>query len=101
ADVVYALAKLTAMLAVVGLAASTTEATGSLATQFALCQATLHLILVALYIRAEPASALLGPRGGPPRRGGPRGRPCRPGSATSAGRSPSQPRRPPLSWRQC
>ena len=51
-DVVYRLAKLTAMLAVVGLAASTTEATGSLATQFALCQATLHLILVALYIRA-------------------------------------------------
>src|SRR5215211_3095480 len=47
-DVVYRLAKLTAMLAVVGLAASTTEATGSLATQFALCQATLHLILVAL-----------------------------------------------------
>jgi low temperature requirement protein LtrA len=51
-DIVYRLAKLVAMLAVVGLAASTTEATGSLATQFALCQATLHLILVALYVRA-------------------------------------------------
>jgi low temperature requirement protein LtrA len=51
-DVVYRLAKLTAMLAVAGLAASATDATGSLATQFALCQAVLRIVLVYLYLRA-------------------------------------------------
>src|SRR5215216_6342581 len=108
-EVVYRLCKLTAMLAVVGLAASTTEATGSLATQFALCQATLHLMLVALYVRAarhvvqarsliavylvaEGLAAALWLAGAflpAPR------------SATSAGRSPWRPRRPPPSWRRC
>ena len=51
-DVVYRLAKLTAMLAVAGLAASATDATGSLAAQFALCQAALRLVLVGLLLRA-------------------------------------------------
>jgi low temperature requirement protein LtrA len=51
-DVVYRLAKLTAMLAVAGLAASATDATGSLAAQFALCQAALRIVLVYLYLRA-------------------------------------------------
>jgi low temperature requirement protein LtrA len=40
------------MLAVAGLAASATEATGSLARQFALCHAAIRLVLVALYLRA-------------------------------------------------
>ena len=51
-DVVYRLAKLGAMLAVAGLAASATEATGSLAGQFAFCQAAIRMVLVALYLRA-------------------------------------------------
>jgi Bacterial low temperature requirement A protein (LtrA) len=51
-DVVYRLAKLAAMLAVAGLVASATDATGSLATQFALCQAALRLVLVGLLLRA-------------------------------------------------
>ena len=51
-DVVYRLAKLTAMLAVVGLAASASDATGDLAGQFALCQAALRIVLVYLYLRA-------------------------------------------------
>jgi low temperature requirement protein LtrA len=51
-DVVYRLAKLTAMLAVAGLAASASEATESLAAQFALCQAALRIVLVYLYLRA-------------------------------------------------
>jgi low temperature requirement protein LtrA len=51
-DVVYRLAKLTAMLAVAGLAASASDATGSLAAQFALCQAALRMVLVCLYLRA-------------------------------------------------
>jgi low temperature requirement protein LtrA len=51
-DVVYRLAKLTAMLAVAGLAASATDATGNLAAQFALCQAALRIVLVYLYLRA-------------------------------------------------
>jgi hypothetical protein len=41
-----------AMLAVVGLAASASEATGSLAGQFAFCQAAIRMVLVALYLRA-------------------------------------------------
>jgi low temperature requirement protein LtrA len=52
-DVVYRLAKLTAMLAVAGLAASASDATGSLAAQFALCQAALRIVLVSLYLRAH------------------------------------------------
>ncbi len=52
-DVVYRLAKLTAMLAVAGLAASAGEATGELAVQFALCQAALRMVLVGLYLRAS------------------------------------------------
>jgi low temperature requirement protein LtrA len=51
-DVVYRLAKLTAMLAVAGLAASASDATGSPAAQFALCQAALRVVLVYLYLRA-------------------------------------------------
>jgi low temperature requirement protein LtrA len=51
-DVIYRLAKLTAMLAVAGLAASATDATGSLAAQFALAQAALRIVLVYLYLRA-------------------------------------------------
>jgi low temperature requirement protein LtrA len=51
-DVVYRLAKLTAMLAVAGLAASASDATETLAAQFALCQAALRLVLVCLYLRA-------------------------------------------------
>jgi low temperature requirement protein LtrA len=51
-DVVYRLAKLTAMLAVAGLAASASDATESLAAQFALCQAALRVVLVYLYLRA-------------------------------------------------
>jgi low temperature requirement protein LtrA len=51
-DVVYRLAKLGAMLAVAGLAASATEATGTLAGQFAFCQAAIRMVLVALYLRA-------------------------------------------------
>jgi low temperature requirement protein LtrA len=51
-DVVYRLAKLGAMLAVAGLAASATDATGSLAGQFAFCQAVIRMVLVALYLRA-------------------------------------------------
>jgi low temperature requirement protein LtrA len=52
-DVVYRLAKLTAMLAVAGLAASASDATRSLAAQFALCQAALRIVLVYLYLRAH------------------------------------------------
>jgi low temperature requirement protein LtrA len=51
-DLVYRLAKLAAMLAVAGLAASATDATGELAAQFALCQAALRIVLVCLYLRA-------------------------------------------------
>jgi low temperature requirement protein LtrA len=51
-DVVYRLAKLTAMLAVAGLAASASDATEGLATQFALCQAALRIVLVCLLLRA-------------------------------------------------
>ena len=51
-DVVYRLAKLAAMLAVAGLAASASEATRELAAQFALCQAALRIVLVCLYLRA-------------------------------------------------
>ena len=51
-DVVYRLAKLTAMLAVAGLAASASDATGELAAQFALCQAALRIVLVSLYLLA-------------------------------------------------
>jgi low temperature requirement protein LtrA len=51
-DVVYRLAKLAAMLAVAGLAASATDATEELAAQFALCQAALRIVLVCLYLRA-------------------------------------------------
>jgi low temperature requirement protein LtrA len=51
-DVVYRLAKLAAMLAVAGLAASATDATGSLAAQFALCQAALRIVLACLLLRA-------------------------------------------------
>jgi low temperature requirement protein LtrA len=51
-DVVYRLAKLGAMLAVAGLAASASDATGSLAGQFALCHAAIRMVLVALYLRA-------------------------------------------------
>jgi low temperature requirement protein LtrA len=51
-DVVYRLAKLAAMLAVAGLAASASDATGNLAAQFALCQAVLRIVLVYLYLRA-------------------------------------------------
>jgi low temperature requirement protein LtrA len=51
-DVVYRLAKLGAMLAVAGLAASATEATGALAGQFAVCQAAIRMVLVCLYLRA-------------------------------------------------
>lgn len=51
-DVVYRLAKLGAMLAVAGLAASASEATGSLAGQFALCCAAIRVVPVALYLRA-------------------------------------------------
>jgi low temperature requirement protein LtrA len=51
-DIVYRLAKLTAMLAVAGLAASASDATGDLAAQFALCQAALRIVLVCLYLRA-------------------------------------------------
>jgi low temperature requirement protein LtrA len=47
-DVVYRLAK----LAVAGLAASASDATGELAAQFALCQAALRIVLVGLYLRA-------------------------------------------------
>jgi low temperature requirement protein LtrA len=52
-DLVYRLAKLAAMLAVAGLAASATDATGELAAQFALCQAALRIVLVSLYLRAS------------------------------------------------
>jgi low temperature requirement protein LtrA len=52
-DLVYRLAKLAAMLAVAGLAASVTEATTTRAAQFASCQAVLCLVLVALYLRAS------------------------------------------------
>ena len=52
-DVVYRLAKLAAMLAVAGLAASATGATEELAAQFALCQAALRIVLVCLYLRAS------------------------------------------------
>jgi low temperature requirement protein LtrA len=52
-DLVYRLAKLAAMLAVAGLAASASDATGDLAAQFALCQAALRIVLVALYLRAS------------------------------------------------
>ena len=52
-DLVYRLAKLAAMLAVAGLAASVTEATTTRAAQFARCQAVLCLVLVALYLRAS------------------------------------------------
>jgi low temperature requirement protein LtrA len=51
-DVVYRLAKLTAMVAVAGLAASASDATEGLAAQFALCQAALRIVLVYLYLRA-------------------------------------------------
>ena len=51
-DLVYRLAKLAAMLAVAGLAASVAEATSTRAAQFAICQAVLRLVLVALYRRA-------------------------------------------------
>lgn len=51
-DVVYRLAKPGAMLAVAGLAASASEATGSLAGQFALCCAAIRVVPVALYLRA-------------------------------------------------
>ena len=51
-DLVYRLAKLAAMLAVAGLAASVTEATTTRTAQFASCQAVLCLVLVALYLRA-------------------------------------------------
>jgi low temperature requirement protein LtrA len=51
-DVVYRLAKLTAMLAVAGLAASASDATETLAAPFALCQAALRIMLVCLYLRA-------------------------------------------------
>ena len=50
-DLVYRLAKLAAMLAVAGLAASVAEATSTRAAQFAICQAVLRLVLVALYRR--------------------------------------------------
>jgi Bacterial low temperature requirement A protein (LtrA) len=59
-DLVYRLAKLAAMLAVVGLAASVTEATTTRAAQFAICQAVLRLVLVALYLRLS--SRRPGPR---------------------------------------
>ena len=51
-DVVYRLAKLGAMLAVAGLAASASDATGRLAGQFAVCHAAIRLVLVALYLGA-------------------------------------------------
>jgi low temperature requirement protein LtrA len=51
-DVVYRLAKLGAMLAVAGLAASASDAAGSLAGQFAICQAAIRVVLVVLYLRA-------------------------------------------------
>ena len=49
-DLVYRLAKLAAMLAVAGLAASVTEATTTRTAQFAICQTVLCLVLVALYL---------------------------------------------------
>ena len=51
-DVVYRLYKLTAMLAVIGLAATATEATGARAGLFAGCQVALRLVLLAQYARA-------------------------------------------------
>ena len=45
-------AKLGAMLAVAGLAASASDATGSPAGQFAFCHAAIRMVLVALYLRA-------------------------------------------------
>jgi low temperature requirement protein LtrA len=55
-DVVYRLAKLGAMLAVAGLAASASDATGSLAGQFAVCHAAIRVVLVCLYLRAYVAT---------------------------------------------
>ena len=55
-DVVYRLAKLGAMLAVAGLAASASDATGTLAGQFAVCQAAIRAVLVALHLRAYVAT---------------------------------------------
>jgi low temperature requirement protein LtrA len=52
-DVVYRLAKLAAMLAAAGLAASASDATGDLAAQFALSQAALRIVLICLYLRAS------------------------------------------------
>lgn len=51
-DVLYRLNKLAAMLAVVGLAASASEATGKHATAFALSYVGLRLLLVVQYARA-------------------------------------------------
>jgi low temperature requirement protein LtrA len=51
-DLIYRLAKLAAMLAVAGLAASASDATGRLAAQFAFCHAAIRMVLVALYLRA-------------------------------------------------
>ena len=51
-DVVYRVAKLAAAAAVIGMAASAPDATGSAATHFAACYLATRLLLVALYARA-------------------------------------------------
>src|SRR4029453_16117064 len=51
-DVVYRLGKLGGLLSVAGLAPRAPQATGGLAAPFALFQAAIRLVLVALYVRA-------------------------------------------------
>jgi low temperature requirement protein LtrA len=51
-DVIYRLAKLGGTLAVLGMAASATEATGSRAGTFAACYLATRILLLALYARA-------------------------------------------------
>jgi low temperature requirement protein LtrA len=51
-DVIYRLNKLTSMLAVVGLAASASDATGKYVTQFILCYVALRVLLLLQYGRA-------------------------------------------------
>ena len=51
-DIVYRLYKLAGMAAVIGMAASASDATGHLRTEFAVCLLALHVILVLQYLRA-------------------------------------------------
>jgi low temperature requirement protein LtrA len=103
-DLVYRLAKLAAMLAVAGLAASVAEATSTRAAQFAICQAVLRLVLVALYrrayrhvVQARGVIAVYLVAEGSRRCYGLPARSRQPHFATSAGRWRSPARRPPQS----